>query len=149
MAIEMEVQEQDIIELFEAAEHGDGDTLLDVIGRLNPNIIHNSPLQNGKPLLIHCIQNAKENYNCTYFPCCQFILAAGFDINDYDSLGRTALHWSIIGNKFEITQFLIDGGAKVDAYDRDGYTPLHLAIQNDNHQSVQLLCQIDPKVRLS
>ncbi|RDD43145.1 Ankyrin-2 [Trichoplax sp. H2] len=146
MAIEMEVQEQDIIELFEAAEKGDGDTLLDVINGLNPNVIHNSPLQDGKPLLIHCIQNTKEDGYSTHFRCCEFILSAGFDINDYDSYGRTALHWSILLDKTGITQFLIDGGAKVDAYDRDGYTPLHLAIQNDNHRSVHLLCQVDPKV---
>jgi ankyrin repeat protein len=35
------------------------------------------------------------------------LIRAGFDINAFDSLGKTPLHWAAEGEHFEIAAFLI------------------------------------------
>jgi ankyrin repeat protein len=52
---------------------------------------------------------------------------AGDDVNEVDSVGRTALMWSCICTSPSVARTLLQAGARVDLMDEEGYTALHLA----------------------
>jgi ankyrin repeat protein len=56
------------------------------------------------------------------------LLKKGFDVNEAQGDGSTALHWAAIKGDVELAQMLIHAGANVRATTRIGaYTPLYLA----------------------
>jgi len=56
----------------------------------------------------------------------QQLLGEGYEINAFDDLGKTALHYAVECERFDVAQYLIRRGADVDAHDegRIGNTPL-------------------------
>jgi ankyrin repeat protein len=44
------------------------------------------------------------------------LLAEGRDINAFDDLGMTPLHYAVMEERFEVARFLIDQGADVNAH---------------------------------
>jgi len=51
------------------------------------------------------------------------------NINGTDEQGNTALHFSVMKGRLEVTRKLLELGAKVDIKNEDGETPLHLAMK--------------------
>ena len=49
------------------------------------------------------------------------------NIDERDSIGRTALHWGTAAGNVELVVFLMDRKAKINATDRLGWTPLTMA----------------------
>lgn len=60
-------------------------------------------------------------------------------VREYDSLGRTALHYAALGGNSEIAEFLISKGAEVDARDKQEETPLHTAVSHGNLDVAEVL----------
>ncbi|MEC1526245.1 ankyrin repeat domain-containing protein [Neobacillus niacini] len=54
------------------------------------------------------------------------------DINKKNEYGNGLLHYSIAGNKFDISMFLIKNGIDVNMTDADGNTSLHLICEHPN-----------------
>jgi ankyrin repeat protein len=61
------------------------------------------------------------------------------DVNQPQSDGATALHWSAHWSDLEAADLLIASGAKIDANSRDGATPLFLAALNGSTPMVEKL----------
>lgn len=61
---------------------------------------------------------------------CAQLIVAGYDINAFDDIGNTPLHYAAEKEHFELVSFLISNGANVNSLDvaRIGQTPLaHVA----------------------
>jgi ankyrin repeat protein len=69
------------------------------------------------------------------------LLDGGYDINAFDDLGKTPLHYAVESDRFEVARYLIDRGANVDAHDeaRIGNTPLREVAGNCSLRIAQLL----------
>ena len=63
------------------------------------------------------------------------------DVNVTDTEhGRTALHYAVLGGRWQVVQILVDHGADVNIADTlSGWTPLHYAAQKGHRVMVQLL----------
>lgn len=56
-----------------------------------------------------------------------------------DVAGRSAIHWSVIGDRPEMVTLLLARGADVNAVTRSGETPLHFAVQVGARDSAAVL----------
>ncbi|KAB5520686.1 hypothetical protein DKX38_025005 [Salix brachista] len=74
------------------------------------------------------------------------LLDDGFDIDDKDNDGLTALHTAIIGKKEAVISHLLRKGASPHIRDRDGASPLHYAVQVGAMQTVKLLLKYEVDV---
>ncbi|KAG5254102.1 ankyrin repeat domain-containing protein [Salix suchowensis] len=74
------------------------------------------------------------------------LLDDGFDIDDKDNDGLTALHKAIIGKKEAVISHLLRKGASPHIRDRDGASPLHYAVQVGAMQTVKLLLKYEVDV---
>lgn len=78
------------------------------------------------------------------------LIVEGCDINLFDDLGRTALHYAVEEGRYEAAIWLISHGANVNANEDEtiGETPLALAVQRDYPEIVELLMQngADPDI---
>ncbi|EUD66266.1 hypothetical protein C922_03461 [Plasmodium inui San Antonio 1] len=68
------------------------------------------------------------------------------DINYFDKIGRTALHYACAGGYYEICQLLIDNGAKVNVSDYKHWTPLHIAVTKMHKEITELLLKNDANI---
>jgi ankyrin repeat protein len=79
------------------------------------------------------------------------LLAEGFDINAFDGLGMTPLHWAAKREHLEAAAFLIEAGADVNARDeaRIGDTALGEVAGNCSYEMARLLVDAgaDPSIR--
>jgi ankyrin repeat protein len=62
------------------------------------------------------------------------LVAEGFDINAFDDLSRTPLHYAVEESQFDAARLLISLGSDVNRHDEDmiGETPLSLAAQGSS-----------------
>jgi ankyrin repeat protein len=69
------------------------------------------------------------------------LVAEGFDIDAFDDLSRTPLHYAVEERQFDAAQLLISLGSDVNRHDEEmiGETPLSLAAQGDSPEIVELL----------
>ncbi|MEM6669549.1 MAG: AAA family ATPase [Pseudomonadota bacterium] len=61
------------------------------------------------------------------------------DVDAIDVLGRTALHYAVLGGETDVVKRLVQAGAKIDAATVGGVTPLDAAIGLDRSGIVALL----------
>lgn len=69
----------------------------------------------------------------------------GFDIDEPDSLGQTALHLAAMTDSLEVAQFLCDNGADVELKNKKGRPPI-LVTKNMNMMRVLINNGSDPTV---
>lgn len=69
----------------------------------------------------------------------QRLIAAGYDVNEFDVYGFTPLIETAIANQLEMAELLIQHGADVNKADLTGRTALHWAVDNHNMPLVKLL----------
>uniref|UniRef100_A0A0M3I2P5 ANK_REP_REGION domain-containing protein n=1 Tax=Ascaris lumbricoides TaxID=6252 RepID=A0A0M3I2P5_ASCLU len=62
-----------------------------------------------------------------------------FWVDEEDSKGRTALHYSVQQNSTELTSLLLSKGANVDAVDYNGSSAAHFACKEGMIDAVNLL----------
>ncbi|KAL3640134.1 hypothetical protein CASFOL_015102 [Castilleja foliolosa] len=67
------------------------------------------------------------------------LLEKGYNIEQVDKDGSTALHLAVIGKREAVISHLLRKGANSEARDQDGATPLHYAVQVGALQTVKLL----------
>ena len=69
------------------------------------------------------------------------LVAAGYDVNLFDDMGRAPLHYAAAGGRLEAIAALLGHGAPVNANDEAtiGETPLALAVQEASVDAVRLL----------
>lgn len=69
------------------------------------------------------------------------LVAAGYDVNLFDDMGRTPLHYAAVGGRLEAIVALLGHGALVNANDEAtiSETPLALAVQETSVDAVRLL----------
>lgn len=58
----------------------------------------------------------------------RLLLKRGSDVNNTSSAGNTALHVSVMRNRFDCAMVLLTYGANTNARGEHGNTPLHLAM---------------------
>jgi len=65
------------------------------------------------------------------------LIEYGVDIDTFDDLERTALHYAVEAENFEIADFLIKNGANVNSQniDKIGETPLSNVAERDRSRS--------------
>ena len=61
------------------------------------------------------------------------------NINEKDSLEKTALFWATENGHERVVEYLLTHGAEVNAADKNGLTPLLIAAQNDHERVVEYL----------
>jgi ankyrin repeat protein len=72
----------------------------------------------------------------------KFLIEHNVKVNKCDaSKNRSAIHWAVISNNYEIVELLIKANADINARDRDQLTPLILATNNGNYEITKLLIQ--------
>jgi ankyrin repeat protein len=79
------------------------------------------------------------------------IIVDGSDVNAFDSLGMTPLHWAAKGEHLNVVAFLIKYGADVNAHHEPsiGDTPLGAVAGNCSFEMARLLVDAgaDPSIR--
>ena len=79
------------------------------------------------------------------------LLAAGYPVNRFDSLGKTPLHYAVAAEHFDVVNRLIEAGANVNAHDQRviGNTPLRDAVSSCSQKMVKRLLDAgaDPTIR--
>ncbi|ROT35335.1 hypothetical protein SODALDRAFT_243739, partial [Sodiomyces alkalinus F11] len=68
------------------------------------------------------------------------------DVNETNSLGRSALSLACSDGFFEIADMLLKKGANSCLADKDGLMPIHLAAQNGHVDVVRLLLRDQPRI---
>jgi ankyrin repeat protein len=63
------------------------------------------------------------------------------DVDCFDKLGRTPLHWAAFNGDLDLVSMLINAGADINARDNDGYTPLHKAVWRGKIECVRFLLE--------
>ena len=64
------------------------------------------------------------------------------NIDQPDSLGMTALHWSAYYNNPEACRLLIRNSSNPANVDNEGRTPIHLCAANDNISCIKMLVDL-------
>ena len=69
------------------------------------------------------------------------LVAEGFDIDAFDDVSRTPLHYAVEERQFDAAQLLIILGSDVNRHDEEmiGETPISLAVQVNSAEIVELL----------
>ncbi|XP_008142853.1 85/88 kDa calcium-independent phospholipase A2 isoform X2 [Eptesicus fuscus] len=69
----------------------------------------------------------------------RMLLKRGCDVNNTSSAGNTALHVSVMRNRFDCAMVLLTYGANANARGEHGNTPLHLAMARGNVEMIKAL----------
>lgn len=83
-----------------------------------------------------------------YLNIIQYLLKF-IDINDYDNLRMTALHYAVKGNKPEAVKLLLDNGANVNISDKDLQSPLMTSVFIESYEIASMLLEkgADPNAK--
>ena len=84
----------------------------------------------------HSLFSASENGQ---FDVVRSLLEHGADVDETDSVRRTALLVVSSNGKLQVAKLLIEHGANVNSRDADGWTPLHMASRHGHLDVVRLL----------
>lgn len=68
-----------------------------------------------------------------------YLMMLGYDINDGDQDGNTALMIASALGKARFVNFLLDNGADVDLLNNEGLTAMHRAAQAGNNEIIDIL----------
>lgn len=78
------------------------------------------------------------------------LLLKGYDINSFDDIGKTPLHYAVAFERVEVARYLIEQGADVNAHDEStiGNTPLGEVAGSCSLRIAQLLIEAgaDPTI---
>ncbi|WP_199100598.1 ankyrin repeat domain-containing protein [Dyella sp. ASV21] len=78
------------------------------------------------------------------------LVASGFDMNLFDDISWTPLHYAVDCQHYKAAQWLLDHGSAVNAHElaKVGETPLSVAVQGDYPEIVELLMRYgaDPDI---
>jgi ankyrin repeat protein len=84
-------------------------------------------------------------------PAVQELLGGGCPVNAFDELGKTPLHYAVLGEHFAVVDYLLRKGADINAHDEQkiGDTPLGEAAGTCSLQMARLLVEsgADPTVQ--
>lgn len=76
----------------------------------------------------------------------RLLLSYGAQVNQADSVGRTALHMASFMGKVQVVRLLLTSGGSVDAQQQDGWSPLHCATVSSSTQVIDLLLDSDAAI---
>lgn len=76
-----------------------------------------------------------------YADIVDYLLQSGFDVNEADITGDTALNYAVTMQHVDVVQLLILNRASLNTQKPDGLTTLMQAIQNGSARMVQVLAQ--------
>ena len=78
------------------------------------------------------------------------LVAAGCDVNAFDDMSRTPLHYAAENEHYKAAEWLLDHGASVNAHEEEkiGETALCLAVGQDYPEMIELLLKrgADPDI---
>jgi ankyrin repeat protein len=79
------------------------------------------------------------------------LIREGLDINAFDILSRTPLHYAVEKEHYLVAKWLLENGAEVNANEEEriGETPLSLAVQGNYPEIVELLLKHGAKPDIS
>jgi ankyrin repeat protein len=84
-------------------------------------------------------------------PAVQDLVGRGYPLNAFDELGKTPLHYAVLGEHFAVIDYLLRNGADLNAHDERmiGDTPLGEAASTCSLKMARLLVEsgADPTVR--
>ena len=101
--------------------------------------------KDGIPLVCKCIQGVATSKDEERFAeCVRLLASADVPLDAQDRFGRTAIHWCVQYDKFDVLTELLSSGARIDVFDNEGFSPLHLAIARRSEACVDFLCGCVP-----
>ncbi|XP_066916206.1 inversin-A-like [Clytia hemisphaerica] len=130
--------------LFQASYQGNYQDLQEVlysdkIKSEKKFVVLNARAADGNPILINCLQGSgqvKEEKD--YLECIKVLVSTGIPLDTKDAHGKSAIHWCIILDKYEICTYLLQQGAVLES---SKISPLHIAISKKSVPFVKLLCE--------
>jgi ankyrin repeat protein len=116
--------------------------------KIVPYLLHNGAStkiidHNGDSVIYYAARLCEmDNRNMIESPVNQemlkLLIPPGTYVNSHDKLGRTPLHFSVMGSPSDVT-YLLHIGADINAVDAQGNTPLHLACEGCHTYSADVL----------
>lgn len=91
------------------------------------------PVQAEDDISVYDVINQEDTTTFSY------LMMLGYDINDGDQDGNTALMIASALGKARFVNFLLDNGAEVDRINSEGSTAVHKAAQAGNNQIIDIL----------
>lgn len=125
-------------ELLKAASLGDYDKIRSALVKGdNPDTVN---VQNETPLII-----ATKG---EYFDIVELLLEYNANINWQDSIGNTAIFYSVDKSAYEMVEFLIENKANPNIQNRNGITALMIAAVIGDRDILQMILDTDPDLTL-
>ena len=91
------------------------------------------------PILINCLRGSSQvKEEKDYLECIKILVSTGIALDTKDASGKTAIHWAVLLDKFEICTYLLQQGASVESSKN---SILHIAISKRANNFVKLLCE--------
>lgn len=137
--------------LFQASYQGHHQDLSDVlfsdkIKNEKRWLVLNARDAEGMPILINCLKGAAQvKDEKDHLECIKILLSTGIPLDSKDASERTAIHWAVLLDKYEICRYLLQQGAQADLMDSGNVSPLHIAISKRSQSFAQLLCEFGSK----
>ena len=66
----------------------------------------------------------------------------GYDLEQEDEMGRTALHWAVSERNYEAVTTLIEMGAELQPSDEDGVGPIDLVREAEDYNSKTIFARL-------
>ena len=130
--------------LFQASYQGNYQDLQDVlfsdkIKNEKKFLVLNARAADGMPILINCLRGSSQvKEEKDYLECIKILVSTGIALDTKDASGKTAIHWAVLLDKFEICTYLLQQGASVESSKN---SILHIAISKRANNFVKLLCE--------
>lgn len=76
------------------------------------------------------------------------LIAEGVNLNAYDALGHTPLHWAVISGDVSIVELLLKAGANPNILSLEGVTPTWRALKLEDEVIARLLASYGGKAEV-